>query len=88
MKPFPVSRDLTHREQIVLAQVVEGASSTEAGCNLNISPRTVEFHCKNTMRKLGARNVMELVGIVLGSDRTEQLGMSTSPISGEEVRSA
>lgn len=66
-KPFPGSRQLTHREQVVLAQVVTGASSKEAARNLNISPRTVEFHRKNIMSKLGARNVVDLLGIVLAS---------------------
>ena len=67
-KPFPGSRNLTHREQVVLAQVVKGASSKEAGRSLKISPRTVEFHRKNIMRKLGARNVVDLLGIVLGKN--------------------
>lgn len=63
--PFPGRRHLTHREQVVLAQVVKGASSKEAARDLNISHRTVEFHRKNIMRKLGARNVVDLLGIVL-----------------------
>lgn len=66
-KPFPGRRRLTHREQVVLAQVVKGASSKEAARNLDISPRTVEFHRKNIMQKLGARNVVDLLGIVLGN---------------------
>ena len=82
-KPFPGSRHLTHREQVVLAQVVKGASSKEAGRNLNISPRTVEFHRKNIMRKLGARNVVDLLGIVLGSSRPDPHGMPTAPIVSE-----
>jgi DNA-binding CsgD family transcriptional regulator len=82
-KPFPGSRHLTRREQVVLAQVIKGASSKEAARNLDISPRTVEFHRKNIMRKLGARNVIDLVGIVLGSSRPDQQNMPTSPISGE-----
>lgn len=81
-KPFPGRRHLTHREQIVLAQVVKGASSKEAGRSLNISPRTVEFHRKNIMRKLGARNVIDLLGIVLG-DGTHLHSLSTSPIARE-----
>ncbi len=80
-KPFPGSRDLTHREQVVLAQVVKGASSKDAGRNLSISPRTVEFHRKNIMRKLGARNVIDLLGIVLGGSRSDPHSMPT--ISGE-----
>lgn len=70
-KPFPGSRHLTHREQIVLAQVAKGASSKEAARDLNISHRTVEFHRKNIMRKLGAHNVIELLRIVLGSGQPE-----------------
>lgn len=88
-KPFPGRRHLTHREQVVLAQVVKGASSKEAGRNLNISPRTVEFHRKNIMRKLGARNVIDLLGLVLGSSRSDQHSqhsMSKSPIFGEPQR--
>ena len=64
---FPGKRSLTGREQVVLAQVVKGASSKEAARTLNISPRTVEFHRKNIMRKLGARNVIDLLTIVLQS---------------------
>lgn len=82
-KPFPGGRRLTHREQIVLAQVVKGASSKEAARTLNISPRTVEFHRKNIMRKLGARNVVDLLGIVFGNSRSDQHATSTSRISGE-----
>jgi DNA-binding CsgD family transcriptional regulator len=64
-KPFPGRRHLTHREQIVLALIVKGDSSKEVGRNINISPRTVEFHRKNIMRKLDARNVIDLMRIVL-----------------------
>jgi DNA-binding CsgD family transcriptional regulator len=85
-KPFPGRRHLTHREQVVLAQVVKGASSKEAARNLNISPRTVEFHRTNIMRKLGARNVIDLLGIVLGSSQPDPHNMSTSPIFGEPQR--
>ena len=41
--------------RVALAQIVRGASSKEAGRMLGISPRTVEFHRANVMRKLGAR---------------------------------
>jgi len=33
---------------------------------LAISPRTVEFHRANIMQKLGAKNTVELVGMVMG----------------------
>jgi DNA-binding CsgD family transcriptional regulator len=81
--PFPGRRHLTHREQVVLAQVVKGASSKEAARNLSISHRTVEFHRKNIMRKLGARNVIDLLGIVLGNRLPNQYSLSSSPIGAD-----
>ena len=58
---FNGSNLLTPRERVVLAQLVRGATSKEAARKLNISPRTVEFHRANIMKKLGARNLVELV---------------------------
>jgi DNA-binding CsgD family transcriptional regulator len=64
--PFPGSDLLTPRERIVLAYVVKGASSKEAGQILGLSPRTIEFHRANVMQKLKAKNTADLVRIVLG----------------------
>jgi DNA-binding CsgD family transcriptional regulator len=61
---FNGSNLLTPRERVVLAQLVRGATSKEAARALNISPRTVEFHRANIMKKLGARNLVELVSKV------------------------
>jgi DNA-binding CsgD family transcriptional regulator len=58
---FNGSNLLTPRERVVLAQLVRGATSKEAARALNISPRTVEFHRANIMKKLGVRNLVELV---------------------------
>ena len=65
-KPFPGHALLTPRERVALAQIVRGASSKEAARMLGISPRTVEFHRANVMRKLGARNTADLVRRALG----------------------
>jgi DNA-binding CsgD family transcriptional regulator len=65
-KPFPGHELLTPRERVALAQIVRGASSKEAARMLGISPRTVEFHRANVMRKLGTRNTADLVRRVLG----------------------
>lgn len=65
-KPFPGHESLTPRERVALAQIVRGASSKEAARMLGISPRTAEFHRANVMRKLGAKNVADLVRKVLG----------------------
>jgi DNA-binding CsgD family transcriptional regulator len=64
-KEFPGRENLTPSERIALAQIVRGDSSKEAARHLNISHRTVEFHRANLMRKLGARNVVELIRMVL-----------------------
>jgi DNA-binding CsgD family transcriptional regulator len=66
--PFPGREKLTPRERLTLAQIVRGASNKEAARSLRISPRTVEFHRANIMRKLGARNVAELMAIVLAPE--------------------
>lgn len=64
-KPFPGQTLLTPRERVAMAQIVRGASSKEAARTLGISPRTIEFHRANVMRKLGAKNTADLVRRVL-----------------------
>lgn len=59
-------QQLTPRERTVLTQLLEGDSSKQAARRLGISPRTVEFHRANIMRKMGARNATDLIAIVLG----------------------
>jgi EAL domain-containing protein (putative c-di-GMP-specific phosphodiesterase class I)/FixJ family two-component response regulator len=56
---------LTGRELEVLRNVVEGQSSKEAARHLGLSPRTVEVHRSRIMSKLGAKNVAELLRVVL-----------------------
>jgi FixJ family two-component response regulator len=62
---FPGREPLTRREREVLEQFAAGASNKEAGRQLGISPRTVEDHRANIMKKLGARNAADLIRIVL-----------------------
>jgi DNA-binding NarL/FixJ family response regulator len=52
---------LTSREREVLHLTVEGHSGADIAERLFISPRTVETHRANLMRKLGVRNQKELV---------------------------
>jgi len=66
-RPFSGHELLTPRERVALSQIVRGASSKEAARMLGISPRTVEFHRANVMRKLGAKNAADLVRRVLGT---------------------
>ena len=66
---FPGRELLTRREREVLEQFTSGASNKEAGRHLGISPRTIEDHRANIMKKLGARNAADLVRIVMTASR-------------------
>jgi FixJ family two-component response regulator len=66
---FPGREPLTRRERDVLEQFASGASNKEAGRQLGISPRTIEDHRANIMKKLGARNAADLIRIVLTASR-------------------
>jgi FixJ family two-component response regulator len=66
---FPGREPLTRREREVLEQFTAGASNKEAGRTLGISPRTIEDHRANIMKKLGARNAADLVRIVMTAQR-------------------
>ncbi len=52
---------LTTRERQVLQLAIQGASNTDIGNRLSISPRTAETHRANLMRKLGLRTHNDLM---------------------------
>jgi len=56
---------LTPRENQVLGHVISGKTSKEVARELEISPKTVEFHRKNLMKKLKAENLADLVRIAI-----------------------
>jgi FixJ family two-component response regulator len=66
---FPGREPLTRREREVLEQFVSGASNKEAGRSLGISPRTIEDHRANIMKKLGAKNATDLIRMVMTASR-------------------
>ena len=51
---------LTAREEEVLVQVARGRTNNEIGADLYITPSTVKAHVASLMRKLGARNRVEV----------------------------
>ncbi len=57
---------LTPREHEVLSQITAAASNKVTAVNLGISQRTVEVHRIHIMQKLGAKNAVDLIRIVLG----------------------
>lgn len=56
---------LTTREREVFHLAAEGHNNAEIGRQLSISPRTVETHRANMMRKLGLRSQTELIRYAL-----------------------
>ena len=65
-RTFPGHENLTSRERVVLAEIVRGLSSKEIARILDITPRTVEFHRANLLKKTNARSTVDLMRIVLG----------------------
>jgi RNA polymerase sigma factor (sigma-70 family) len=59
---------LTPREREVLELVTAGRHSREIGAALDISPRTVEVYKARLMEKLQAKNVTELIRLVLAGE--------------------
>ena len=58
---------LTEREQQVMRGIVAGLPNKTIAYDLDISPRTVEVHRANVMAKMQARNLPELVRMVLAA---------------------
>lgn len=56
---------LTPREKQVLVRIADGLSNKETALMLQISPRTVEIHRGNMMRKLNAQSAADVVRIAL-----------------------
>ncbi|HEY7502495.1 MAG TPA: response regulator transcription factor [Gemmatimonadales bacterium] len=56
---------LTARERQVLVGVAQGHTNREMAAQLGISPRTVESHRENLMKKLGVRTVAGLTRLAL-----------------------
>lgn len=52
---------LTRREAEVMEQIVRGAANKEVAARLGVSPKTVEVHRANVMRKTRANSLAELV---------------------------
>lgn len=59
---------LTARERDVLRQLVIGNPNKIIAFHLDISPRTVEIHRANVMKKMGAENLSHLVRMALAVD--------------------
>jgi DNA-binding NarL/FixJ family response regulator len=57
--------ELTSRENEILKMIAQGLNNNEIGERLFISPKTVDTHRTNLMRKLNAHNVASLTRIAM-----------------------
>ncbi len=56
---------LTAREREIVKYVAQGLSHTEIGEKIHISPRTVDTHRTNIMRKLEVHSIAELIKLAM-----------------------
>lgn len=61
---------LTARERDVCELVCSGAMNKQIAFELNISQRTVEVHRANVMEKMGARNLADLIRMMIRIEAT------------------
>jgi len=57
--------DLTERERVVLALMVEGLNNTQIAGRLSVSPSTIKSHVSSILTKLGVSSRTEAVTLAL-----------------------
>ncbi|MAO65290.1 MAG: DNA-binding response regulator [Balneola sp.] len=67
--PDPI-KSITKREREILGLLTEGLTSTEIANKLYISPRTVEKHRTNLLKKLDLKNTASLVRFAMENQQT------------------
>jgi DNA-binding NarL/FixJ family response regulator len=65
---------LTDRQKQVLRLIAQGKTSGQVGQELGLSPRTVDRHIENIMKKLGVRSRLELVRFAVESGLVQEEG--------------
>ncbi|MGG5258674.1 AAA family ATPase [Phycicoccus avicenniae] len=64
----------TSQEQVIARMVAHGRTNREIAGELVLSPRTVEYHVSNALRKVGLRSRTQLARYVLTSDDPDPVG--------------
>jgi two-component system response regulator NreC len=60
-KKSPLLQELTNREKEIIKYISQGLTNVQVGEKLFISPRTVDTHRTNIMKKLEIHNVASLI---------------------------
>jgi len=82
---------LTPRERQVLALVVRGVSNTNFAAVLGVREKSIEVNRSRAVKKMGAKNVSELVQRVrtmsrLSGDHTQDTQTYADPCAGQQAR--
>ena len=64
-QPPATGLDLTERDRVVLALMVEGLNNTQIAGRLTVSPSTIKSHVSNILSKLGVSSRTEAVTLAL-----------------------
>jgi DNA-binding NarL/FixJ family response regulator len=56
---------LSEREQEILMRLLQGGTSKEIGYELDVSPKTIDFHRQQIMKKLEVENLIELTRLAI-----------------------
>jgi two-component system, NarL family, response regulator LiaR len=64
-QPPPLGHDLTPRERVVLALMVEGLNNTQIAERLYVSPSTIKSHVSSILSKLGVSGRTEAVALTV-----------------------
>jgi len=81
--------ELTHREEQIIREVVNGLTNREVGDKLSLSEKTVKHYMTSIMQKLQVRNRVEAVTAVMEYWKSRQAARIRSQLAGHpEVKSA
>ena len=67
---------LTSRERQILDGIVDGKTNKVIALELQLSPKTVDFHRSNVMEKMGVNNAVQLAKTVMKVSSTQTSTMS------------
>lgn len=74
---------LTGRERLVFDAILDGLSNKEMAAAFQLSPRTVEMHRANLMRRTGTRKVAELHSLAVAAGYSKLGGPSSARLHAE-----